>query len=123
MSKRSDWGIGLLRVFRDSDPSRTRAKDFHDAHIVLTTYCDVQKSVPKREYPKGIDDADRSAYFQQYFSNTLGILRKINFHSIVMDEGQTIRDPASQTTQAADHLKANHRWILSGSPILNEALM
>jgi hypothetical protein len=31
--KRSDWGIGLLRVFRNSDSSTTRAKDFYDAEI------------------------------------------------------------------------------------------
>ncbi|THY48497.1 hypothetical protein D6C99_05450 [Aureobasidium pullulans] len=119
VSKRSEWGIGLFRVFRDRDSSTTRPKDLYDADIVLTTYWDVQKSLPKLVYPKDMPEEDKAAHLEENFTKKLGLLQKVRFHSIILDEGHTIRNAASHTSQAAFNLQANHRWILSGSPMLN----
>ncbi|THY18645.1 hypothetical protein D6D02_02738, partial [Aureobasidium pullulans] len=119
VSKRSEWGIGLFRVFRDRDSSTTRPKDLYDADIVLTTYWDVQKSLPKVVYPKDMPEEDKAAHLEENFTKKLGLLQKVKFHSIILDEGHTIRNAASHTSQAAFNLQANHRWILSGSPMLN----
>lgn len=41
---------------------------------------------------------------------------------VILDEAQYIKNPASQTTQAACKLKATHRLALSGTPIENRLL-
>ncbi len=43
----------------------------------------------------------------------------INWLAIILDEGQYIKNPASQTAQVARALRASHRLILSGTPIEN----
>jgi SNF2 family DNA or RNA helicase len=41
---------------------------------------------------------------------------------VILDEGQYIKNPNSQTAQVARALKADHRLILSGTPIENRLL-
>lgn len=42
--------------------------------------------------------------------------------AVILDEGQYIKNPSSQTAQVARALKAEHRLILSGTPIENRLL-
>jgi hypothetical protein len=49
-------------------------------------------------------------------------LANIVWHSIILDEGQYIKNPESQTAQVARALKADHRLALSGTPIENRLL-
>ncbi|THX68981.1 hypothetical protein D6D04_10426 [Aureobasidium pullulans] len=119
VSKRKKWGIGSIKVFRHSDSSTTRLKDLYDADIVLTTPDDVRKSMPKFVYPKGMPTGDKAAYFEENFPKTLGLLQQATFHRIIYDEGHVIRNHDIQLSQATYHLKANHRWILSGTPLVN----
>ncbi|MFK7819896.1 MAG: DEAD/DEAH box helicase, partial [Planctomycetaceae bacterium] len=46
-------------------------------------------------------------------------LREMDFSYIVLDEAQTIKNPASQVARASRLLKASHRIALSGTPIEN----
>eukprot|EP01047_Picozoa_sp_COSAG01_P021874 COSAG01_NODE_1282_length_10921_cov_8.334319_4_plen_317_part_00 len=48
-----------------------------------------------------------------------GHLEECHFNYGVLDEGHTIRNSRSQTSQAVKRLKCNHRLILSGTPIQN----
>ena len=43
----------------------------------------------------------------------------ISWSAVILDEGQYIKNPSSQTAQAARALRASHRLILSGTPIEN----
>jgi SNF2 family DNA or RNA helicase len=45
-----------------------------------------------------------------------------SFHAVILDEGQYIKNPASQTAQVARRLRSEHRLILSGTPIENRLL-
>ena len=49
-------------------------------------------------------------------------LTKISWLAVILDEGQYIKNPASQTTEFARALQAKHRLILSGTPIENRLL-
>ena len=44
------------------------------------------------------------------------------FHAVILDEGQYIKNPSSQTAQIARQLRSEHRLILSGTPIENRLL-
>ncbi|KAM4625187.1 helicase-like transcription factor isoform 2-T2 [Polymixia lowei] len=46
-------------------------------------------------------------------------LHRINWLRVVLDEGHVIRNPNAQMSKAVLDLKAQRRWILSGTPIQN----
>ncbi|MEQ2247035.1 hypothetical protein ILYODFUR_005157 [Ilyodon furcidens] len=48
-----------------------------------------------------------------------GPLHRINWLRVVLDEGHIIRNPKAQMSKAVLELKAQRRWILSGTPIQN----
>jgi SNF2 family DNA or RNA helicase len=47
------------------------------------------------------------------------MLHKINWERVVLDEGHEIRNPSSSKFKAACQLRADIRWILSGTPVFN----
>ncbi|MGA2244551.1 MAG: SNF2-related protein, partial [Verrucomicrobiota bacterium] len=49
-------------------------------------------------------------------------LARQNFCAVVLDEGQFIKNPTSQTAQVARKLRSQHRLILTGTPIENRLL-
>ena len=53
----------------------------------------------------------------------LGVpLASLAWHVAILDEGQYIKNPQSQTARAAVALRAQHRLVLSGTPIENQLL-
>ncbi len=49
-------------------------------------------------------------------------LARTDFLVVILDEGQFIKNPSSQTAQIARSLRAEHRLVLSGTPIENRLL-
>lgn len=47
------------------------------------------------------------------------ILSQFNFHYIVLDESQVIKNPASQLYKTVTQLKSEHRLVLTGTPVEN----
>ena len=54
--------------------------------------------------------------------NEIGFLGEFNWNYCILDEGHVIKNGKSKTTQAVKTVKANHRLLLSGTPIQNNAL-
>jgi TATA-binding protein-associated factor len=52
----------------------------------------------------------------------VGFLGGIDFLYAVLDEGHIIRNPKTKTTQAAKKINAEHRVILSGTPLQNNVV-
>ncbi|KAI5207477.1 hypothetical protein E4T39_01861 [Aureobasidium subglaciale] len=100
---------------------RPRKEKFEDADIVLTTYGDVEKSWPTIVYPPGLPEEDRDDYFTAHYQPILGPLHQFLWLRIVLDEGHIIRNPETKTTQACFRLIGTHRWILTGTPMVNGA--
>jgi superfamily II DNA or RNA helicase len=49
-------------------------------------------------------------------------LKKIHWDAVILDEGQNVKNPASATAHAARALRAEHRLVLTGTPIENRLL-
>lgn len=49
----------------------------------------------------------------------IDILSQFNFHYIVLDESQVIKNPASQLYKTVSRLRSNHRLVLTGTPVEN----
>ncbi|MDQ7054493.1 MAG: DEAD/DEAH box helicase [candidate division KSB1 bacterium] len=86
-----------LKIHVQTGPDRTRdAVAFEGHDIVLTTYGTLRRDI--------------------------GFLREVQFHYVILDESQNIKNPASQTAKAARLLRANHRLALTGTPVENNTL-
>jgi non-specific serine/threonine protein kinase len=49
-------------------------------------------------------------------------LAEIDFHYIILDESQNIKNPQSETAQAARNLQAKNRLALTGTPVENNTM-
>jgi len=52
----------------------------------------------------------------------LEALQKFDFHAIILDEAQFIKNPAAQVTQSVKQLRADQRLGLTGTPLENRLL-
>jgi SNF2 family DNA or RNA helicase len=76
--------------------------------------------MPKKlVYPKDMPEEEKAAHLEENLTKKPGLLQEVKFYRIILDEGHTIRNHKTQKSQAAFHLQAHHRWILSGTPLLN----
>lgn len=83
-----------LRVMVHTGSNRNKtAAPFADADLVITTY--------------GVARIDTE------------LLREFYFHYIILDESQSIKNPASKSFKAVRELKSAYRLILSGTPVEN----
>ena len=48
-----------------------------------------------------------------------GGLFSVDFHRVILDEAHTIKNRQAKTSKACYELKAKHRWVLTGTPIVN----
>src|SRR5439155_2915561 len=47
------------------------------------------------------------------------LLKDIHFDTVVLDEAQTIKNPSTESAKAARLLKADHRLVMTGTPVEN----
>jgi len=52
----------------------------------------------------------------------ISFLKNIDFHYVILDESQNIKNPGSETAQAARGLQSKHRLTLTGTPVENNTL-
>jgi superfamily II DNA or RNA helicase len=50
------------------------------------------------------------------------LLKTVDFLAVILDEGQQIKNPDSQTARAARQLRAKNRLVLTGTPLENRLL-
>ncbi|KAI1735393.1 SNF2 family N-terminal domain-containing protein [Xylaria scruposa] len=58
----------------------------------------------------------------QFKSGNWNALFGVDWNRVVLDEGHVIRNPSTKSAQAACKLQAKSRWILSGTPFVNNAM-
>ncbi len=86
-----------LRVLQHTGSARARTTDVFDGYdIVLTSY-----GVLRRD---------------------IAMLKDFEFHYVILDESQKIKNPLSQTAKAARLLKARYRLVLTGTPVENNTV-
>ena len=87
-----------LRVLDFSTPDRWRdgaEKRVREHDLVLTTYAMLRHDAPQF------------------------VERKLDFHYAILDEAQAVKNPDSQSSKAARLLVAQHRLVLTGTPVEN----
>lgn len=93
---------------------RAEAKKFTPTLSVIV----LQGSRRKKEFPC-IPYADLVLTSFALLQRDIEDLKKFDFHLVVLDEAQNIKNPAAKVSQAACELKSTHRLCLSGTPIEN----
>ena len=90
----------------------------HD--IILTTYTEVMNSYPKNDPPTRCETPeDKIEWWKEVYESQRGLLHRMMFLRVVLDEAQAIKNHTSRTSIACRALMAEHKWALSGTPILN----
>ena len=92
----------MPRVLRYHGSGKKEARNLADYDVVISTYGALGKE---------FDPYTKKAPADGIFS--------IHWRRIVLDEGHTIRNHRSQASLAAAALKADSRWSLTGTPIIN----
>lgn len=88
--------------------------------ILLTTYQEVMRSYPRTNPPIACQTAEEKiSWWKKEWEEKRGILHRVHFLRIVLDEAQAIKNHMSRTSIACRALMGEHRWALSGTPILN----
>ena len=86
-----------LRVLVHTDQGRSSTvEEFADYDLVLTTYGTMLRDI--------------------------GLFTTYQFHYVILDEAQAIKNPGSQTARAARALRSDHRLTLTGTPVENSTL-
>jgi non-specific serine/threonine protein kinase len=86
-----------LRVMEYFDTNRSKDLEvFNQADLIITTYGVMLRDIT--------------------------LLHSYNFHYVILDESQAIKNALSQTARAARLLQAQHRLVLTGTPIENSTV-
>ena len=75
--------------------------------VVLTSYATLATDY----YPRGEKDAPPVPRSQGLFS--------VKWRRVILDEGHAIRNPQTKAALAASNLLAQSKWVLTGTPIIN----
>lgn len=94
-------------TYHGSSRKRMNANDFAEYDVVITTY-----GTLSTEYmPRGVKTPEKVPRKEGLFS--------MNWRRVVLDEGHIIRNPRTKSAVAASSLLSKSRWVLTGTPIVN----
>ncbi|GAB1736623.1 hypothetical protein NU219Hw_g8248t1 [Hortaea werneckii] len=115
-------GIGRFMIYKSKDDKNHNdiIEHLSECHIVLSTWYELQKSWPKAVPPPELVTAEqKDAWWKDYLEQERGVLHRVEWLRVVLDEAQAIKNHKSHTSLAARGLESRHRWAISGTPILN----
>ncbi|KAF2855647.1 hypothetical protein T440DRAFT_159458 [Plenodomus tracheiphilus IPT5] len=121
IEQHTDKGFKIMRYGAGNRLDSTNAYDILGAHdIILTSYTEVMRSYPKNEPPIICQTAEQKIeWWKDVYEKQRGVLHRMRFLRIVLDEAQAIKNHMGRTSIACRALMATHKWALSGTPILN----
>lgn len=106
------------REYADGSRDVVRSLQRHD--IVLTTFEQLRRSWPKYKPPHDYDDDEKQKWWEEVYDKQRGPLHRIMWLRVVIDECQAIKNHESHIFKAASGLMARHRWLMSGTPMVND---
>lgn len=90
------------------------------AGVILTTYSEVLRSYPKYNPPMELMTYEaKHDWWKGHYDKKRGLLHRLSFFRVVLDEAQAIKNRISQTSIACRGLVTKCRWAMSGTPIQN----
>ncbi|GAA5894625.1 hypothetical protein JCM5296_002912 [Sporobolomyces johnsonii] len=105
-------------------------KELREYDVVITTYQTLIGGIEpdlKKPKPANIDEEmeiDQPPLAKKQKKKDAvkdGTLHAIKWRRVVLDEGHLIKNPKAKMSRACADLKAERRWILTGTPIVNAA--
>jgi SWI/SNF-related matrix-associated actin-dependent regulator of chromatin subfamily A3 len=96
-----------ILIYHGATKADLNGSDFAKYDIVITTY----QTMALELFPYGARQPIKTPAAKGLFSTS--------WRRIVLDEGHQIRNPKAKMAQAACALQADARWILTGTPIVN----
>lgn len=111
-------GTHLEKSFSDTtvvfDPKRhSHSKELAERPIVITTISEIKKQ------HRDMEDCDDDPNGLLKFDSSKGLLFRIRWYRIILDEAHVIKNTASKGKIACCALEAKHCWALSGTPLSN----
>ncbi|KAL7961230.1 SNF2 family N-terminal domain-containing protein [Trichoderma compactum] len=99
-------------------------KQYEKQWIVLATYGQVRNSLPDAKFMESLHDqyADDRDTLRREFKKKAQLLLRIKWFRVILDEGHGITRWNGRTLEACTRIQAKHRWVLSGTPILNKPI-
>lgn len=114
-------GLRIMKYGSGNRLDSNHAFDILKGHdIILTTYGEIMKSYPKNEPPVECHTVQQKLdWWKTQFETRRGVLHRMMFLRVVLDEAQAIKNHMGRTSIACRALIAQHKWALSGTPIMN----
>ncbi|KAI0204928.1 P-loop containing nucleoside triphosphate hydrolase protein [Astrocystis sublimbata] len=110
----------IEEVLHYKQSSRTPISVLKHMDIILASYQEISRNFPSDKSRRQPDRPYHSAKeFQKTYDDKLGVLFKMPFWRVVLDEGHNIKNRACQTSIGCQNLNGRYRWALSGTPITN----
>lgn len=103
-----------LKVYTYHSAGRVamKAEDFAQYDLVITTYQTLASDyMPRGKGAPSKQQPDRKLRSSGLYS--------MEWRRIILDEGHTVRNPASKGAAAVTAVMARSRWVLTGTPIVN----
>ena len=103
---KKDEALNVL-IYHGSGKKPMKAENFREYDVVITSY----GTLATEYYPRGKKDPPSVPRSQGLFS--------MDWRRVILDEGHIIRNPNTKSALAATNLMAKSRWVLTGTPIIN----
>ncbi len=101
-----DHALRVL-VYHGNNKKPMKATDFADYDVVITSY----GTLATEYFPRGKKVPPSVPRSQGLFS--------VDWRRVILDEGHIIRNPQTKSAMAAINLMAHSKWVLTGTPIIN----
>ena len=101
-----DHALRVL-VYHGNNKKPMGANDFNDYDVIITSY----GTLATEYLPRGKKNPPSGLRSQGLFS--------VHWRRVILDEGHIIRNPQTKSALAATNLMAHSRWVLTGTPIIN----
>jgi SWI/SNF-related matrix-associated actin-dependent regulator of chromatin subfamily A3 len=96
-------------VYRGAGRVKMQASDFEKCDVVVTTY----QTLASDYMPKGKRTSAPERKLRPFG------LYSVDWRRVILDEGHQVRNPKSKGAAAVTALIARSRWVLTGTPIVN----
>jgi SWI/SNF-related matrix-associated actin-dependent regulator of chromatin subfamily A3 len=98
-------------IYHGAGRVNMQAKDFAEYDVIITTY----QTLASDYMPKGKGNGSKAPERKLRATG----LYSMEWRRVILDEGHTIRNPASKGAAAVNAVIAKARWALTGTPIVN----
>lgn len=110
--------LGKVMIFKRSTQAQFTLRVLQTVDVVLTSYSEVMNQIP---FPDNSEktSCNRTGYQEWASDKEFGVLMKIHWYRVVLDEAHAIKNNSCRTSMACQQLNSVYRWCLTGTPLLN----